>query len=1013
MDDPTRVPVSRRPRTSLVQRKLRPPPPPEPLLARPRLEQRLAALVERHRVVVVAATAGSGKTTAVLQAAGRLDRPLAWLSVDRTDVAPGRLLTYLEGALSARLPTLAGVASAALAEGIAHPEAAALLVEAVGDVPLVLVLDDLERLGDAPEAWAVVEAVVRYAPAAARVVLVSRRELPPALCALPPGGVSAAMTADALAFTREEAADALRMLGESDVDAAAAVESTGGWVTGVLFEAWRSAGHVAGAGGERDPLDGYLASQILAQLAPEERDFLVATAVLDEVTAERAAALGEPAAGRRLAALRLAHLPAVWDEAGGMRCHPRFREHLLARLERDDARRLAEVRVAHGRLLAREGHAEEATEELLRAGALEAALEPAGVAIFDVVERLDFAVAERWLAALADVAPSGASPLTTAELMLAVATDDYRRGVRVLDQLSQLGERDAFVRSSDRAAAMSANSYLGAGRMRDVHDVLALAEDGPEMEITRYMLALYDGGPPRPRPAPVGGPMDAVLLYADYFRGRLTELAAEPAPGWAHAVAQPWKIAARAALGYTREALALYEAAEHEARVLPVALSGYVGPEVLIDAGRREAAREAIAHAQALGRARGALDLLLLGRLSGVKLLLRLDRDPDAALAEIDRLEREPAARAWPFVAGPLATWHGCALLMRGEDAAAQRQLEHAVELLRDAGLLLDLPAAAAYLAEARWRADEEEAADRAADLALDASRRLGSHHRLLQALADFPAVVARRLDAEPGADSAWHELGRALIAQGLDLGASVADAVELRDFGAPSLLVDGQERRLRIGKSYELLAYLIARRGGSVVREELLDALFGGRADDSARSYLRQAIHWVRRALPEGGLVESDGRMRLDERLSVASDAARFEALLGEAARLQSAARLRATREALALFDRGDYLAGASSSWAEERREQLAARAVEARGEAAELAFVSGRYREARELAEAALRADPLREGTWRLAMRIASALGDDDGVIAAFRRCERALAEIGAAPAPSTRRLLELLRR
>ena len=59
---------------------------------------------------------------------------------------------------------------------------------------------------------------------------------------------------------------------------ARAVELTGGWVAGVLFEAWRSAEHDARSGGESDPLYGYLSSsQILEQLPPEEREFLVAT----------------------------------------------------------------------------------------------------------------------------------------------------------------------------------------------------------------------------------------------------------------------------------------------------------------------------------------------------------------------------------------------------------------------------------------------------------------------------------------------------------------------------------------------------------------------------------------------------------------------------------------------------------------------------------------------------------------------------------------------------------------
>jgi hypothetical protein len=49
-----------------------------------------------------------------------------------------------------------------------------------------------------------------------------------------------------------------------------------------------------------------------------------------------------------------------------------------------------------------------------------------------------------------------------------------------------------------------------------------------------------------------------------------------------------------------------------------------------------------------------------------------------------------------------------------------------------------------------------------------------------------------------------------------------------------------------------------------------------------------------------------------------------------------------------------------------------------------------------------------PLREGAWRLAMRVADALGDDQGVVRADNDCEQALADLGTTPSESTRQLL-----
>ena len=84
---------------SLIERKLRVPPPPARVARRPRLDALLASLLRRHRVVVVAATAGAGKTTAVAEAVRGLGGPAAWLTVDGTDAAPGRLLAYLEASV--------------------------------------------------------------------------------------------------------------------------------------------------------------------------------------------------------------------------------------------------------------------------------------------------------------------------------------------------------------------------------------------------------------------------------------------------------------------------------------------------------------------------------------------------------------------------------------------------------------------------------------------------------------------------------------------------------------------------------------------------------------------------------------------------------------------------------------------------------------------------------------------------------------------------------------------------
>jgi DNA-binding SARP family transcriptional activator len=997
----------------IVRAKLAVPTLPEERVERPRLDQRIASSLASHRIVVVSATAGAGKTTAVASAIRGLDRPVAWLTLDRTDTAPGRLVTYLEAALARISPDIVGTATRALSVGVPHAESAGILADALRGTRAVFVLDELERLGDVRPAWDVIETLLRYAPPGLAFVLISRRTIP--FKALP-APVETAILGDAdLAFTPDEAGQALELHGESGLDEAVVVEATGGWVTGVLFEAWRWAGELAEAGGAVDPLHGYLAAHIVGALAPADREFLETTSVLTYVTAPRAESLGVPDAAGRLAGLRQARLPVTWSENGTvMRCHPRFREYLLTTLEERGEHAVAQLHLALGRMLAEEGYDEDAVEALLRAHAPDEALAPAERAIAGVIERFDIPIAERWLAQLTGATPTSV-PLTVAELMIAVGSEDFERGAAIAQRLEAHGERDAFVGASPVAGALMAWCNLTLGRPDEFHRLAASVPPGHEADVLRYVVGHLEPGPRPPRPDVTGSPLDALVLGNDYYYGRFSEFDDEhPFSDWIDAITGgPMRIGALRATGQTQRALEMYEAAQASGRPGGM-LEQTVRAELLLDAGRADQAREAVAHLQELARGHDAPLLLMVLSITIAKVALRLDRDVATARATLDEADRLAERCPYPFVVEQIDTWYGLALLLAGEDEPARDRLRRALVSMTAADRLLEMPTAAVYLAEAEWRTGDEAAADAAADVARDAAKRQGSNHILLQALADFPFVASRRIDTEPGAESAWHELGRALIAQSATVTPPVHSSVELHEFGRSAIMVDGTAMRPRIAKTYELLAYLTTRPGLRAERAELLDALFDGRADPSTRAYLRQAIRWLREVLgsPDAVIAE-DGDIRLGDSVAVAGESTRLEVMLAEAARLQGADRLDATLAALAIADQGDFLPDASTQWAERRREALGSAVTDARLDAAELAFAAGRYDDAERLAGQVLDAEPYREAGWRLRMRLADALGAGDGVIRAYHACERALAELGTTPSRTTRELLERLRR
>ena len=202
-------------------------------LARPRVEALLANAWSR-RVTLVTAGGGWGKTTALraLAGTGRC-RWLGMRPVDREiELLSARLAEALE------LGAVAGVADPGAAIGAEDRQAlaegqAAVLCEALQDDggELLLVLDDLDRLGEDSAAVHLVRALVLQAPPQLHLVL-SRQRLPE-LGAATAGRFGEVLEVNApdLAFTRAEI-DALltARLGDADPELVERCRAlTGGW----------------------------------------------------------------------------------------------------------------------------------------------------------------------------------------------------------------------------------------------------------------------------------------------------------------------------------------------------------------------------------------------------------------------------------------------------------------------------------------------------------------------------------------------------------------------------------------------------------------------------------------------------------------------------------------------------------------------------------------------------------------------------------------------------------------
>jgi DNA-binding SARP family transcriptional activator len=994
----------------IVRSRIRPPGLGDRVVGRPRLQRLISELSRSYGIVWVTGTAGSGKTTSVLEAATADGRPLAWLTLDTADQASGHLLTYLEAALRSVAALDGPAVTDALADGVPHVEAAGLLAESLGGDEVTLVLDDLDRLSDSPEARTVLSAFLRYAPSSLASILVARQRLSLDLgSARKLHGVGSVDEVD-LAFTVDEAAAALELMGRPPQEADAAVDATRGWVAGVLFEAWRSADHMHGAGGETDPLSGYLSSEIMENLADAERRFLISTSLLEEVTPARAELLGQERSGELMAALSSARIPASFSNDGlTMRCHPRFREYLQERLRRGNPAEVRAMRRAYGELLAAEGQYEEAVEELLSANATDAAERAAVGAISSVVRRGDFSVAERWLNAFRRESVEASLELTSAEVLLALEREEFGRGALFADRLIAMTETgDASSLNPDIACEIAWCYYLVA-RVDDARALLEVAPASAQTAAMRFAIAVPWVNDPmhyRDRPTDTGSSVDGLLARVDLSHGRFSRLLDYSSSGTWGAIRSS-RIGALRASGRLDEALALCRESPFDNWTI---VSIYV--ELMADLERPEEAWSALARSRTLLARTGSPIQQMLDRLTEAMLALRLRGDTAAATAALNEVARNPIAFEHLRIAEQLETWRGLAALLDDDAPLAIEHLRRATELMTEWDRLPNLAVAAIYLAEAAWRTGDEDGADAAADLALDAARRQGSNHLLVRTLREFPAVLSRRLDAEPDPDSAWHDLGRTLMADGLTKGPSLEARIYVREFGHPELIVDGNAVEPKLTKSVELLAYL-AVRGGGAPKGDLLSTLFESSPEDSARSYLRSALSSLRQVLPDDAPLTANGEFVRWAGETLSTESLVLQGELQQALSLRGTARLNAIIRALAVFERGEYLPGTRSAWAADRREELRTLANDALHAAGETAFELGQYGVAEGMLRRVLEDEPYRETSWRLSMRIAGALGQGDLVISRFRACEASLAKLSTAPSDSTRKLLEQLRR
>ena len=370
--------------------KIQPPRPRSGLVARPDLERTLDHALRQHRLTLLVAPAGYGKTAALTRQIRGLpaDCALAWISADEDDHLQ-RFLACLSTALAPhRLPwRVAPEALATLAQaegglrGVAYE-----LVNALAGAPVargLIVIDDVHRIAD-PQVFELLQTVLDRLPEPWAVAMASRVDPPLSLARWRANGDLAELRQYELRFRRDEVDALLAGSATPDADAQALLSATDGWAAGLrltlsALATQRGPAPAAGTGArglgapaQRHLFD-YLASEVLDDMPEALRWFLLRCSVLPELTAARCAHVARlPHTARLLEEVERRGLFVTTLDADELtlRLHDLFRDFLESRLQRDFPEELPWLLK---RAADHEGDLSRAVGYLLRAGAWEPA----------------------------------------------------------------------------------------------------------------------------------------------------------------------------------------------------------------------------------------------------------------------------------------------------------------------------------------------------------------------------------------------------------------------------------------------------------------------------------------------------------------------------------------------------------------------------------------------------------------------------------------------------------------
>ena len=321
-------------------------------LSRKRLLEVLSDLLD-YRLIIIAAPAGYGKTSLLVDFSHQFDWPVCWFALEPIDKDFTRFLSHFVYAIRQKFPEFGDEAIKLLENTTSDQVNTDFLITTItNDIfnhiteHFIIVLDDYHLLQTSPKIDQFLSDFIQRADENCHIAVTSRKlltlpDLPLMVARSQVGGLSA----EELAFQHDEILKLFNQTFNRPITSAEAktlAKSTEGWITGLLLTSktlrsgMGAVENVARASGIS--LYDYLAQQVLEQQPQDVQDFLLNSAILEEFDSDMCAdVIGKALKQKKdwsslmdhIIQNNLFYIP-VGDDSLWLRYHHLFRDFLQA-----------------------------------------------------------------------------------------------------------------------------------------------------------------------------------------------------------------------------------------------------------------------------------------------------------------------------------------------------------------------------------------------------------------------------------------------------------------------------------------------------------------------------------------------------------------------------------------------------------------------------------------------------------------------------------------------------------